>query len=416
MMKYQGRTTDFKLTSHKSVFIVILMLGCILSKATSVAQSSSDHAQTIIIDSEYIFPLQDLHVHSSSLIELPNGDLLCCWFEGSGERTANDVKIKGARYCTRTHKWSKPFLMADTPGHPDCNPTLFIDNDSRLHLFWIVVQANRWETSVLKSRVSSSYQESGPPEWEWQDVILLKPGEEFATTIKDRFMESDKLGLAWGEYAPRYESMIYEAAKDPKKRETGWMTRTHPIQIPNGRILLPLYSDGFNLSLIAISDDMGETWLPGLPIVGRGNVQPSIVRKTNGTLLAFMRDNGDEPGRIMKSISIDNGFEWSSAEDTGLPNPGTSVEAIVLENGDWIIVYNDIEDGRYSLAISLSDDEGETWKWTRHLEKKENGKGSFSYPSVIQTKDGFVHVSYSFHVADNKTIKHVAFSADWIKE
>lgn len=415
-MKYQGHTTGSNFTPQKAVFILILILGIGLCQATLKAQLSSTNSKPIRFDSEYIFPLQDLHVHSSSIIELPKGDLLCCWFEGTGERTANDVVIKGARYSKKNLEWSKPFLMADTPGHPDCNPTLFIDKDNRLHLFWIVVQANRWETSVLKSRVSSSYQNPGSPEWEWQDVILLKPGEEFAETIKDRFMESDKLGLAWGEYAPRYESMIYEAAKDPKKRETGWMTRTHPIQIPNGRILLPLYSDGFNLSLIAISDDMGETWLPGLPIVGRGNIQPSIVRKMDGTLLAFMRDNGDEPGRIMKSISIDNGYEWSSAEDTGLPNPGTSVEAIVLENGDWIIVYNDIEDGRYSLAISLSNDEGETWKWTRHLEKKENGKGSFSYPSVIQTKDGFVHVSYSFHLTDNKTIKHVTFSTDWMKE
>ena len=179
---------------------------------------------------------------------------------------------------------------------------------------------------------------------------------------------------------------------------------------------MPLYSDGFNLSLVAISDDMGETWLPGLPVVGRGNVQPSIVEKTNGTLVAFMRDNGDEPGRIMISTSTDNGYEWSSAKDTELPNPGTSVEAIVLENGDWLMVYNDIEDGRHSLAVSLSDDEGETWKRTSHLEKEKKGKGSFSYPSVIQTKDGLIHATYSFHLPGKKTIKHLAFSIDWIKE
>ena len=415
-MKYQAHTTDSKFIPHMKVFILILILGFGLCQNTLEAKISSDNSQSVRFTSQYIFPLQDLHVHSSSIIELPKGDLLCCWFEGSGERTANDVVIMGARYSMRDLEWGKPFLMADTPGHPDCNPTLFIDEDNRLHLFWIVVQANRWETSVLKSRVSSSYQNSGSPEWEWQDVILLKPGEEFAETIIDQFMESDKLGLAWGEYAPRYESMIYEAAKDPKKRETGWMTRTHPIQIPNGRILLPLYSDGFNLSLIAISDDMGETWRPGLPIVGRGNVQPSIVRKTDGTLLAYMRDNGDEPGRIMKSISMNDGYEWTRATDTDLANPGTSVEALVLENGNWIIVYNDIENGRYSLAISLSDDEGETWKWTRHLEQKAEGEGSFSYPSVIQTRDGLIHISYSFHLPEHKTIKHVAFSAEWTKE
>ncbi len=387
-----------------------------LSCITVVAQTSVSKTSKLQFRSEYIFPFQALHVHSSSIVELPNGDLMACWFEGSGERTANDVMVKGARLKKGASEWSKTFILADTPGHPDCNPTLFIDHDNRLHLFWIVVQANRWETSILKSRVSSNYQKDGAPEWEWQDIILLKPGEEFAKTIKNRFQESNTPDLAWAEYAPLYEKMMVDAAMDPKKRETGWMTRTHPLQLPDGRILLPLYSDGYNLSLIAISDDNGQSWRPGLPIVGRGNVQPSLVLKKNGDLVAFMRDNGDEPGRVIKSISKDSGFEWSTAEETHIPNPGTSVEAISLEEGDWLMVYNDIENGRHSLAVSLSDDEGETWKWTRHLEREEPGEGSFSYPSVIQAKDGIIHITYSFHLADNKTIKHVVFSADWIKE
>jgi predicted neuraminidase len=371
-------------------------------------------AQTTSV-SEHIFPFQNQHVHSSSVVELPNGDLLACWFEGSGERKANDVAVKGARLKKVASQWSPAFIMADTPGQPDCNPTLFIDNENRLHLYWIVVQANRWETSILKSRLSSDYQKNGAPEWEWQDIILLKPDEEFARTIENGFRESSVRGLAWSEYAPLYESMIVEAARDPKKRETGWMTRCHPIQLPDGKILLPLYSDGYNLSLIAISDDMGKSWEPGLSIVGRGNIQPSLVQKKNGDILAFMRDNGDEPGRVMKSISTDNGYAWSIAQKTSLPNPGTSVEAISLDDGDWVLVYNDVENGRHSLAVSLSDDEGESWLWTRHLEQSDPGEGSFSYPSVIQTKDGLIHVTYSFHVSDGKTIKHLSFSPEWIK-
>ena len=403
-----------KSSFYRSITYIFIPVVLCFSCLTVVAQTASINSNKFQFKSEYIFPFQNLHVHSSSIVELPDGDLFACWFEGSGERTANDVVIKGARLKKGESKWSKPFILADTPGHPDCNPTLFIDNENRLHLFWIVVQANRWESSILKTRISSNYQKNGIPKWEWQDVILLKPGEEFAETIKNKFRESSVPELAWAEYAPLYEKMIYDAARDPKKRETGWMTRTHPLQLPDGRILLPLYSDGFNFSIIAISDDQGETWLPGLPIVGRGNVQPSLVLKKNGDLVAYMRDNGDEPGRVMKSISKDNGFEWSITEDTRIPNPGTSVEAISLENGDWIMVYNDIENGRHSLAVSLSDDEGETWRWTRNLEKEKAGEGSFSYPSVIQTKDGLIHATYSFHQKNNKTIKHVAFSSDWV--
>ena len=74
--------------------------------------------------SEFIFPFQEQHVHSSSIVELPNGDILACWFQGSGERTANDVLINGSRLKKGETKWSEPFLMADTPGQPDCNPLL----------------------------------------------------------------------------------------------------------------------------------------------------------------------------------------------------------------------------------------------------------------------------------------------------
>lgn len=368
------------------------------------------------LKTSFIFPFQEKHVHSSSIIELPNGDLLSCWFEGSGERNANDVQIKGARLKKGNNKWSMPFLMADTPGQPDCNPVLFVDKSNKLWLYWIVVQANKWETSILKYRTSTNYLKEGAPKWEWQDVILLKPEEEFADTIKEKFKSMKSRGLAWAEYAPQYETMIYDAAKDKKKRETGWMTRIHPAVLPGGRILLPLYSDGFNMSIIAISDDQGKTWKPSLPIVGYGNIQPSIVQKKDGSLVAFMRDNGDSPGRILKSISKDDGYSWTAAKKSDLINPGTSVDAIKLKNGNWVMVYNDLEDGRYSVAISLSDDEGETWKWTKHLEKDETKKGSFSYPSVIQTKDGMIQVSYSYRIGENKkTIKVVTLNSSWIK-
>ena len=81
---------------------------------------------------ELIFPLESWHNHSSSVVELPNGDLLVCWFHGSGERTADDVLIRGARWNHATGKWTEPFTMADTPGFPETNPVLFLDSRQRL--------------------------------------------------------------------------------------------------------------------------------------------------------------------------------------------------------------------------------------------------------------------------------------------
>jgi len=365
------------------------------------------------IDSTLIFPLQEQHVHSSSIVELPNGDFLTCWFQGSGERTANDVRVNGARLKKGGTKWSEPFLMADTPGHPDCNPMMFMNNQGKLFLIWIVVQANRWENSILKVRATADYYVDGAPNWEWQDIILMKPGEEFAEQVEKRFRANTKDDLAWAGYALPYEEMLIEAAKDPQKRETGWMTRCKPTILDNGKILLPLYSDGFNFGLIAISEDDGETWSNGLPIVARGLNQPSLVIRKDGSIDAYMRDDGDAPGRIMLSHSEDEGYSWTYAQKSDIPNPGASIEIINLKSGNWFLIYNDVDDGRYSLAVAISDDEGKSWKWKRNLENMKGG--SFSYPSVIQAKNGTIHVTYSYHLTDaRKSIKHVALSEEWV--
>jgi predicted neuraminidase len=63
-------------------------------------------------------------------------------------------------------------------------------------------------------------------------------------------------------------------------------------------------------------------------------------------------------------------------------------------------VYNDTVKGRSSLAVSISDDEGKSWKWTRHLEKQN--EGAFHYPAVIQGRDGMLHVVYSYFVSAGK--------------
>ena len=365
--------------------------------------------------SKLIFPFQEQHVHSSSIVELPNGDLLTCWFQGSGERTANDVVINGSRLKKGDTKWSEPFLMADSPGQPDCNPILFLNNSDKLFLVWIVVEANRWEASILKVRTTTDYNNKVAPVWEWQDIILMKPGVEFEERVKEQFDKYGRQDLVWAEYALPYEEMLIEAAKDPKKRETGWMPRTHPTLLENGKILLPLYSDGFNFGLIAISEDDGETWKSSLPIIGRGLNQPSLIVRKDGSIDAYMRDDGDEPGRILISHSDDDGYSWTYAQKSEIPNPGASIELLKLKNGHWFLVYNDVDDGRYSIAAAISDDEGKTWKWKKNLENIEGG--SFSYPSVIQTKDGRIHVTYTYRLpGERKTIKHVFFKENWVIE
>lgn len=354
-----------------------------------------------------IFPLQPQHAHGSSIVELPNGDILAAWFQGSGERHANDVVIMGSRLKKGKTEWSTPFLMADTPNLPDCNPVLFLNQKEKLFLVWIAVQANEWENSILRYRTSTDYSGDGAPRWEWQDNILLNPGDEFAEEVEKKFKELPPQHHGWAAYAPRYDRMIIDAATDRKKRTTGWMTRIKPLLFPDGRIILPLYSDGFNFSLMALSEDFGETWVPSLPLVGRGPIQPALIQKKDGTIVAYMRDSGDAPARVHKSESTDMGKSWTPSVKTDIPNTA-SVELLKLPDGRWAFLGNDIDDGRYKVSLYLSDDEGATWKWKVRLEDKNKNEGGYSYPSMILGKDGKIHISYSYHLERNqKSIKYV---------
>ena len=380
---------------------VVLTLVAVLAFGVSLTAQESAVTKQMLV-----FPHQEKHVHGSSIVNLPNGDFLVTWFQGSGERTADDVRIMGARLKKGESKWSEPFLMADTPNIPDCNPVLFLNAKGKLFLVWIAVQANLWEQSILRFKTSTNFSNAGPPVWEWQDNILLKPDNRFAEEVEKKFKNLPRLTAGWAGYAPTYDEMIIEASKDAPKRSIGWMTRIKPLILEDGKIILPLYSDGFNFSITAISEDDGATWRPGLPIVGRGPIQPAIIKRKNGTLVAFMRDSGDEPTRVHISESTDKGETWKATEKTDIPNTA-SVELIVMKDGRWAFLGNDIDHGRYELTLRISPDEGKSWTrgW---IEKDETKRGGYSYPSLIQTPDGMLHMTYSHHPEKGKkSIKYV---------
>jgi len=362
-----------------------------------------------------IFPLVGEHTHSSSVVETPEGNLLACWFQGSGERTADDVVINGARLTRGETAWSAPFLMADTPDFPDCNPVLWINKKEELRLIWFPVLANRWECGYLKYRIATDYEGPGAPHWTWQDNIHLKPGEDFGPIMARKF---DEMGFGegmWAEYARPYREDLENAAKDANKRQTGWMPRVHPTTLKSGRVILPLYSDGFNISLMAISDDDGATWRASEPLVGEGPTQPSLIEKKDGTIAAYIRDTGREPWRTQYSESKDGGESWSPSVDLEIPNPDASLQVIPLATGEWLLVCNDLPDSRAQLTAYLSDDEGATWKWIRKIEPADEEGRKFSYPSVIQSRDGLIHMTYTRNTDRGNTIRHTTVNLDWLK-
>ncbi len=385
-------------------------------------------------DDRLIFPAEHWHNHGSSIVETPGGDLLACWFHGSGERKADDVRVEGARFSRKTGTWSERTVWADTPGYPDTNCALFLDRDQRLWLVWPTILANLWESALLKYRISTDYEGDGPPRWQQDGVLHVTPGPEFDSAIEEwvpkaeRWMAETEMHPSMREEVARYLGVMRERASDRLYRRLGWMTRAHPVALDDGRIIMPLYHDGFSCSLMALSDDGGKTWTTTAPLLGGGNIQPAIARRRDGTLVAFMRDNGPPPPRVMRSESRDGGRTWSPVEDTDVPNPGSGVDVVVLQDGRWLLVCNDTEEGRHQLAVLVSEDEGRTWPRRRYLERDEPGPlaGRYHYPSVIQARDGTVHVTYSHHLSRERplpkdadglpahsSIKHVRFNVSW---
>lgn len=414
--------------------------------------------------STIIFQYQEEHVHGSTIVELPNGDLLSAWFQGSGERWADDVRIMGSRLVKGDTAWSETFVMADIPGFPDINPILFVDGQQRLWLMWYPVLANQWETSIPMYRISENYSSEGAPQWSWQDVLFVKvgdktergiqPNDSFVKDVKEQLNEYEeylKITLLpaipdslkklllheWEKYKVKMDSLSkgenmlrsgrikegdeYKSAQlgYPLTRRLGWQTKNKAVFL-GSRMIIPLYSDGFDCSLFAITDDSGKNWIYSNPVLGGAGIQPTIAIAKDSSLVAYLRDNGPPPQRMQRTESHDKGLTWSIPKDDILPNPGAGFDVVTLSTGEWLMVFNDTEEGRHNLSVAVSHDDGKTWKWKKSIEndtRQENATSSH-YPAVIEGIDGRIHVSYSYHRDDIKpgrSVKYVSFPLSWVK-
>src|SRR5918997_4759685 len=163
--------------------LTILLATAAVATVAARAAPPAQKADRPFMTGELIFPLEHWHNHSSMVVELPGGDLFVCWFHGSGERTADDVVVRGARLEKGRRTWSAPFLMADTPGYPDTNATMFLDPKKRLWLMWPTILANEWHTALMKYKIASDYSGEGAPKWDVSEVMHVTPGDEFAAVV-----------------------------------------------------------------------------------------------------------------------------------------------------------------------------------------------------------------------------------------
>jgi predicted neuraminidase len=177
--------------------------------------------------------------------------------------------------------------------------------------------------------------------------------------------------------------------------------KNKPIQLQDGSILCGSSTEhaGWRVHIERTSN-LGETWQKTEPLndgTQFAAIQPAILAQRSGEIQILCRS---QQRRITESWSSDGGRTWSVMKATPLPNPSSGIDAVMLKDGRALLVYNHTERARSPLNVAVSSD-GKTWRAALILEDQP---GEYSYPAVIQTADGLVHVTYTWK---RERIKHV---------
>jgi arylsulfatase A-like enzyme/predicted neuraminidase len=310
--------------------------------------------------------------HSSSIVELPDGQLAATWFGGTKEPHV-DNSIWFARQVAGA--WQKPIVVADGSeglgaDHRTGNPVLFQPNEdgAPLLLFYKVVphepnRASAWWGMMTESRDGGRT---------WAEPWKLG--------------ENDRLGSRPHLLGP---------------------VKNKPVELADGTIVCPSSSehDGWRVHF-ELTRDFGRTWEVIGPVNDARNfnaIQPSLLTYPDGRWQVLCRSR---EGVIAQSWSTDQGRTWGPMTATHLPNPNSGTDAVTLADGRQMLIYNHtvrhapFPSNRSMLNVAVSLD-GKAWKPVLTLERDE---GEYSYPAIIQASDGRVHMTYTWK---RETIKHV---------
>lgn len=310
-----------------------------------------------LVAEDFVFADYPFGMSHASTIEQSGDALIVAWFAGSLEGRP-DVGIWLAR--NEGEGWSSPVEIAsgernDATPLPCWNPVLFQVSGGPLMLFYKVG--------------------GNPREW-WGLVKTSNDG-----------------GRTWSA-ARRLPQGILGPIKNK------------PIELADGTLLSPSSTEiGRWRVVVERSPDRGENWESIGPVEDGGRmvgIQPSILRYPDGRLQLLCRS---KQTWIAQSWSNDGGRSWSELEKIGLPNPNSGTDAVTLADGRQLLVYNHSKRARSPLNVALSVD-GLNWHPVLTL---ESGLGEYSYPAVIQTTDGLVHVTYTWNL---RRIKHVVLDPE----
>ena len=390
-----------------------------------------------IVKDEFLYEQASFpQCHSASIVETRKGDLVCTYFGGKHERNPDvciwvSIKKKGS------NEWSAPILAADGvfelgTAHADIagitaestpatdgpvrrgsasakqrrkacwNPVLCEMPDGELWLFFkIGLKVSDWTGWLCKSKDGGkTWSDKEPLPQGFLGPIKNKPelingrllcpsstednGWKFHMEIYDLQTKQWKyVGPVDAELAMRTEDMIATPHSDKSSEK--------PADKGNS----------VGSSSAAAKEDMeapdagGQAAANGMHPIDC--IQPSILKLKDGRLQVLMRTRN---GRIGTSFSSDNGDTWSKVTLLDVPNNQSGTDAVTLKDGRHVLIYNDFETlpgtkkgVRTPLSIAISDD-GTHWRHALTLE--DSPISQYSYPSIIQGRDGMLHAVYTW--------------------
>lgn len=339
-----------------SLFVALLLWGSVNS-----AQAADLPAGVVAEEMIYTEPPHP-QCHASTIVETRGGNLAAAWFGGTREG-AKDVGIWFAR--KNKDGWSKPVEVAtgkqpDDKQHPCWNPVLFQMPEPAIR------------NESLPGELLLFYKVGPSPSTWWGEMIRSNDG-----------------GATWSK---------------PEKLPAGNLgpIKNKPILLKDGTLLCGSSTEhaGWQVHMEA-TKDAGRTWTKTAPLCDgktQHAIQPTILQtKTGLTILCRTRT----PGKILQATSKDNGATWSELTPMDLVNPNSGIDGVTLKDGRHLLVYNHTQKGRSPLNVAVSTDDGGTWQAAAVL---ENMPGEYSYPAVIQSSDGLVHITYTWK---RQRVKHV---------
>jgi predicted neuraminidase len=255
-----------------------------------------------------------------------------------------------------------------------------------------------WSTPV---EIANGIQPDGKRYPLWNPVLYQVPGKELILFYKDG-PAPDKW---WGMLKRSFDGGKTWTAAEKLPKDIYGPIKNKAVLLKDGTLLCPSSSEDNDWKLhMEFTRDQGKTWSRTGPLndgVTTSAIQPSILFLPDGRLQLVCRS---ENGFVLQAFSSDLGRTWSGLEPSTLLNPNSGIDAVTLKDGRHVIVYNPVKKGRSPISVAISSD-GKTWKDIATLENEPGEE--FSYPAVIQAKDGKVHITYTWK---RKKIKHVILS------